>query len=203
MSIIGNQSLKEAISTFGITQPSKILDFSNKSINQTLRQRTDNGAVSDGMDIALCRLDKKNNVLEFAGAINSMYVVREAKNAIPFGNNIEVKQDFCNDKNYLIEICGDKHSIGSNDNDTIKMFTNTKIELKKNDLLYLVSDGFADQFGGPQGKKFKYKQLKNLLLEIAVLPLNKQYEAMQTAFDNWKNNLEQVDDVCVMGIKIV
>ncbi|MES2836634.1 MAG: tetratricopeptide repeat protein [Bacteroidota bacterium] len=203
MSIIGNQSLKEAISTFGITQPSKILDFSNKSINQTLRQRTDTGAVSDGMDIALCRLDKENNVLEFAGAINSMYIVREAVHPTPVGHNIEVKQDFCNDKNYLIEICGDKQSIGSNDNEKVKLFTNTKFELKKNDLLYLVSDGFADQFGGPQGKKFKYKQLKNLLLEIAVLPLNKQYEAMQTAFDGWKNNLEQVDDVCVMGIKIV
>lgn len=83
-----------------------------------------------------------------------------------------------------------------------KPFTNHKLQLEEGDLIYFFSDGHVDQFGGPKGKKFKYKTLKNLLLQMAELPLEEQYKILDKTFQDWKGDLEQLDDVCVIGVRM-
>jgi serine phosphatase RsbU (regulator of sigma subunit) len=119
--------------------------------------------------------------LEFAGAYNPLWLIRN---------------------NELIEYKADKTPIGINLYEEGKPFTNNKVELKKGDILYIFTDGYADQFGGSHGKKYKYKNLKELCLRIATLPLNKQAELLEKEFLEWKGELEQVDDVLIIGIKI-
>jgi len=134
----------------------------------------------DGMDIALCVIDLDRMLMEFSGAFNPLYMLR-------------------NDE--LHEIRGDKMPIGIN---AIieKTFTNHTIQLEKGDLIYLFSDGYADQFGGPDDKKFKYSALKKLLIKISSKPLKAQRNLLERTFINWKGDTEQVDDVLLIGIKI-
>jgi len=119
--------------------------------------------------------------LEFAGAYNPLWLIRN---------------------NELIEYKADKTPIGINLYEEDKPFTNNKVDLKKGDLLYIFTDGYADQFGGLHGKKYKYKNLKELCLKIATQPLNKQSEILEKEFADWKGELEQVDDVLIIGVKL-
>lgn len=146
-----------------------------------LRQSENLNENKDGMDIALCRFDKNKKELIFAGANNSLYLIRDQK---------------------MTEYKGDKHPIGFSFNNTHKQFTQTSILLEKNDALYMFTDGYPDQFGGPQGKKFKYKPLEQLLLQVHTNALKDQRETLLNAHKQWKGNLEQVDDICLVGIKI-
>ena len=131
------------------------------------------------MDIALCSYDRKTKELQFAGANNSLYVVSNGT---------------------LSEIKGDKQPIGAFDHR--RKFSNNTLILKEKDAVYLFSDGFADQFGGPAKKKFKYNQLKNLLLSIQEKTMAEQREALSHTMIDWMGDLEQVDDICVMGVKV-
>jgi serine phosphatase RsbU (regulator of sigma subunit) len=101
----------------------------------------------------------------------------------------------------IIELAADKMHVGSSPKENIS-FTNFSAEVQKNDLLYLFTDGYADQFGGPKGKKFKHKTLSQLLLTISNLTLEEQKEKLENTFNDWKGNLEQIDDICMIGIKI-
>jgi serine phosphatase RsbU (regulator of sigma subunit) len=103
--------------------------------------------------------------------------------------------------NHLIELTPDKMPVGKHDKDS-KPFTQHTIDLQKGDLIYTLTDGMPDQFGGPKGKKLMYKQLKQLLISIAHLPMQEQHESLKTTLNNWKGDLEQVDDVTLIGIKI-
>ena len=101
----------------------------------------------------------------------------------------------------LIEFKADKLPVSKHVNDHIS-FTEQKIELEKGDMVYTFTDGFPDQFGGPNGKKFKYKPLKKMLLDIAHLPMDEQKQMLHDTFMNWKGDLEQIDDLCLLGVRI-
>jgi serine phosphatase RsbU (regulator of sigma subunit) len=140
--------------------------------------------IKDGMDISLVKVktaDKNSDVieLEWSGANNSLWYIEKG----------EFKTIKC-----------DKQPIGKTD--LPKPFTTHPLRLPKNSSLYLYTDGFADQFGGPKGKKFKYKQLEELLISVNDLTGREQGMALKNAFEGWKGSLEQVDDVCVIGIKL-
>ncbi|MGV6862107.1 MAG: SpoIIE family protein phosphatase [Putridiphycobacter sp.] len=177
VSIVGFNGLKRTVNEFKVRQPGQILDTLTDIVVDTFTASESH--LKDGMDLALCSLDYNTLELEYAGANNPLIIIRD---------------------NEIIEIKGNKQPIGEFDNR--QPFTNHKVQLEKGDCIYLFSDGFADQFGGPKGKKFKLKNLKNLLLEISTLTPDQQQARLENAFYNWKGEIEQLDDVCVIGVKI-
>ena len=132
------------------------------------------------MDGSLLSFDFTNNILYCASANNPVWVIRGKE---------------------LVEIKADRLPIGKHDNDK-KPFTLQTLNLQKGDVVYVLTDGFPDQFGGVDGKKFKYKQLQELLLSISEEPMEKQKQKLNDVFDSWKGNLEQVDDVCLIGVRV-
>ena len=133
------------------------------------------------MDIALCSLDRNKMVLEFAGANNPVWILREGD---------------------IIEIKADKFPIGSFLDITFQNFKNNEIAIKEGDIIYVFTDGYADQFGGPKGKKIKYKNLKNILIENKNETMLQQKEILYKNLKEWKGDMEQVDDILIMGVKI-
>jgi serine phosphatase RsbU (regulator of sigma subunit) len=208
MSIIGYNGINRAVREYNLTQPGKILDRLNHIVAETFRQEQTNPddivtsevKIRDGMDIALCAFDNDKMEVEFAAANNSLFIIR-SNNKILIVNNEEVQADMRNDINSLYEIRADRQPIGSYANTST--FNNRIIEVTKGDLLYTASDGFTDQFGGPNGKKFMGKQLKTLLLTIQQLSIEEQYNYIDEVFTSWKGSLEQVDDVLIFGVKII
>ncbi len=178
MSIIGHNSLTKIVREYGILEPGKILSQLNKEVVQTLQQRTDSGDVYDGMDLALVCYNKKERILEYAGAFNPLYLVRNGE---------------------ILETKANKVSIGRSSLSTEVEFTNHRFEIKKGDKIYLFSDGFADQFGGELMKKFKYKNLKELILRIQPETMENQRSIMDQTIEQWRGDVEQVDDILVIG----
>ena len=179
MSILNIACLKEA-SLQGITSPDLFLNETRRLVIENLKNDGSLEGGKDGMDGSLLSFDFKNNVLQFALANNPLWLVR--------GNE-------------FIEIKGDRFPIGKHDKDK-EPFTLHTIQLQKGDVVYSLTDGFADQFGGAGGKKFKFKQLQELLLSVAPEPMSAQKEKLNEVFENWKGNLEQVDDVTIFGVRI-
>lgn len=177
VSIIGHNGLTRAIHEFQLTQPGAILDKLNELVEVTLRQRETE--VRDGMDIALCCLNYKSNEIEFAGANNPLYLIRDG---------------------VLSLFKADKQPIGKYDGR--KPFENHRFTFLEGDTFYIFSDGMADQFGGSMGKKFKYKAFRELLLNIQDLSMSEQMDQIDTAFTAWKGEFEQVDDVCIVGVRV-
>jgi serine phosphatase RsbU (regulator of sigma subunit) len=140
----------------------------------------DNIHLRDGMDLSFCAIDIEERKLEFAGAFNPVYIVRNGE---------------------IIEIKGDKNMLGPNIGLERKPFRNHEIKLQEEDTLYLFSDGYADQFGGPEGKKFKYRRFRHLILSIYEKPLSVQKHVLDKRLNEWKGNLEHVDDILVLGVK--
>jgi serine phosphatase RsbU (regulator of sigma subunit)/ligand-binding sensor domain-containing protein len=158
-----------------------ILNTLRKKVIKTLHQRGEEGEIHDGMDLALCIFDFDNLRLQYSGAYNPLYLFR---------NEI------------LTEIKADSMPIGIHVNDTIP-FSNNTISLEKNDIIYIFSDGYVSQFGGPDGnEKFKRKKFKDLLSEIHTKPLQEQQEILETRFNEWKGSQEQTDDVLVIALRI-
>jgi len=179
MSLVGHNVLNQVTKVF--TRPNQILNNLNKLAAEVMRaDRSGEGYMRDGMDIALCSLDEKNMTLEFSGAHNPVYIVRGGQ---------------------ILETECDPFSIGSFVNGE-KEFTNHTIQLEKGDCLYLFSDGYVDQFGGPKGKKFLRKQFRMLLLQINHLPMAEQKWRLAETLDRWQSHHDQVDDILVMGIRI-
>lgn len=181
MSIVGHNLLERIVGEHGLTKPAAILDELNRSISETLRQTDlEDNTVRDGMDIALCTYNRKTSVLQFAGAFNPLWLIRDKE---------------------LIEIKADKFPIGNtklNDNNSFK---NHEISLRKGDTIYVFSDGYCDQFGGPNGKKFKASNLKQLLLRSQHLSMDEQYALLNQSIEEWRGNHEQVDDILVIGTR--
>jgi serine phosphatase RsbU (regulator of sigma subunit)/HAMP domain-containing protein len=177
MSLVGHNALNQATKVY--YKPSQVLNTVNRLSAQALRAN-ENHLVKDGMDIALCTIDMEAMELEFSGAQNPVYIVRGEE---------------------LIELSGDAFSIGSYVNGE-REFTAKKSELKSGDCIYAFSDGYADQFGGPAGKKFMRKQFRQLLLEVNALPMSEQLARVQQRFDEWRGEQEQVDDVLVIGLRV-
>jgi serine phosphatase RsbU (regulator of sigma subunit) len=182
MSIIGNNALNAAVREEGFTTPSLILDYLNENVSDTLRQKTeDTMGIKDGMDIALISLDFKKMKLEYAGAYNPLYIMREGK---------------------LLETKGDKFPIGISIDDRLRKFTNHEMKIQSGDVIYIFSDGYADQFGGPLGKKFKYDKFRSMLYEVHTMPPNEQLKIVKDRFNRWRGGLMQLDDVLLIGMRI-
>ena len=175
VSVIGNNALNRSVREYGLTDPGKILDRSRAILIQEFERSEEE--VKDGMDIALCTL--RGNELSFAGANNPLWIIRNGE---------------------LLETRGDSQPIGRFDQS--KPFTTHEFELQKGDTIYIFSDGFADQFGGEKGKKFKKLNFKKLLLSIEDKPIAEHKKIIEETFDSWKGELEQIDDVCVMGVRV-
>ncbi len=181
MSIIGFELFRKITSIEGLSRPSDILNRLNEDFHEIFKD-VDNVVLRDGMDVALCSIDKNDKILEFAGALNPLYLIRDKK---------------------ITEVKGDRFSIGLDEiNFKDQTFKNHLIPLQDGDIIYLFSDGFADQFGGPDGKKYKYRRFKHLLLNLHQLSMEKQREILEKNVLDWRGEQEQVDDILIVGIKI-
>ena len=179
MSLLNISKLSQAINENKITRPDLILNNIRTEIIKVLN--VDGLEESkDGMDAVLCKLDLANMKLQYAAANNSFYIIRDKQ---------------------LLTCKADKMPVGKGHDDSIS-FSFNEIELKKGDVVYTFTDGYADQFGGQKGKKFRYKQLEEILMSICTLSTKEQSSILSQKFDDWKGNLDQVDDVLIMGIKI-
>jgi serine phosphatase RsbU (regulator of sigma subunit) len=181
MSIIGFELFRKITNIEGLSRPSDILNRLNEDFHVIFKD-VDNVVLRDGMDVAFCSIDKKDMILEFAGAFNPLYLIRDNK---------------------ITEIKGDRFAIGLDETDFKEQtFKNHLIPIQKGDIIYIFSDGFADQFGGPDGKKYKYRRFRHLLLTLHQLPMEKQHEILENNVMEWRGTQEQVDDILVIGIKI-
>ena len=196
LSMLGVSFLNEIINRHDITHTGEVLDALRESVIKSLHQTGREGEAKDGMDISFIAYDVKNLKLEFSGANNPLYIIR--KNDKPA---LEADKTISNDTHTLYEIKSDKMPIGIY-GANVKDFRTINIDLEKDDAIYLFSDGYADQFGGPKGKKYKYKPYKQLLLDITSKPMEEQRTILETEHNNWKGNLEQVDDIIVIGIRV-
>ncbi len=180
MSLLNISILSETIKEKKIIRPDEILNAVRNDIVSILNPEGSLEESKDGMDCVVVVLDKENKTLEYAGANNSFYLVRNGQ---------------------LTVYKPDKMPVGkSHDNTT--PFTYHKIQLEENDLVYTFTDGYADQFGGPKGKKFKYRQLMDTIVSVQHLPLFMQGSTLNKKFEEWRGDLQQVDDVCIIGIRI-
>jgi tetratricopeptide (TPR) repeat protein/serine phosphatase RsbU (regulator of sigma subunit) len=178
MSLLNITSLEKAIEQQ--TQPDKILNHARTTIIERLKKDGSAEGGKDGMDCSLLVFDFKNMQLQIAAAYNPVWIIRN---------------------NSLLEIKADNMSVGKHDRDA-EPFTLHTIDLQPGDTVYTLTDGFPDQFGGPKGKKFMTKNLKKWLLAHHHLPMQEQKELLEKVFRDWVGELEQIDDVTVIGIKI-
>lgn len=195
MSVLGMTLLNEIVIEKEIVDSFLILEKLRSEIIHSLHQKGTVGEQRDGMDISVCVVDKQNQTVQFSGANNPLYVSRSIDE-----NDIDnaVKVENCNSK--IFELKGDRMPICIYD--YMGDFNSHFFQFEKGDVLYLFSDGYADQFGGDKGKKLKYKAFKKLLLDNNDKSLEKQSEIIGATFDLWKNGYEQVDDVIVMGVRL-
>ena len=175
VSVVCNNALNRSVREYSLSDPGEILDKTREIVIQEFDKSEE--VVNDGMDIALCCLE--GNFLSYAGANNPLWVIRDGE---------------------ILETKANKQPIGKFDN--LAPYTTHKTELKKNDSIYIFSDGYPDQFGGVKGKKYKSANFKKLLLSIQKHSMIKQLEMLDKEFENWKGIIEQIDDVCVIGVRI-
>jgi serine phosphatase RsbU (regulator of sigma subunit) len=177
VSLVCSNALTRAVKEFGLRDTGKILDKVRALVLETFEKSAED--VKDGMDISLLSIDQQNKTINWSGANNPLWMI----------NNVGFE-----------EIKADKQPIGKTENP--KPFTTHNLEFKEGTEFYLFTDGLADQFGGPLGKKYKYKQFENLLTNNYTLGHEEQVKKIELSFEDWKGNLEQVDDVCVIGLRI-
>jgi len=180
--------LNEIVTEKNITQPAEILDELHAGVKTALKQSESENERRDGMDIALCSLNEEGTVLEYAGANRPLWIFRKNKQG----------------EETFEMIKANKFPIGGmelQENEKRK-FTNHSIPVEKGDMIYVFSDGYADQFGGDRGKKFMVGNMQKLVAEIYMKPVEEQEKLLIQAFLDWKGNLEQVDDVLVIGFRI-
>jgi serine phosphatase RsbU (regulator of sigma subunit) len=187
VSVVGNNGLNRCVKEFGIHDTGEILDKLSDLVEETF-EKSEN-ELKDGMDISLLKIKSDSSFpltdntidIQWSGANNPIWIIKK-------------------DTGTLEEIKADKQPVGKYDHR--KQFTSHQLTLQKGDRLYLFTDGYADQFGGPKGKKYKYRQLEELLVSTVHFPLNEQKNALEQSFSNWIGNYEQVDDVCIIGISL-
>jgi tetratricopeptide (TPR) repeat protein len=177
VSVVCSNALNRAVKEFGLRDTGKILDKTRELVLETFAKSGEE--IKDGMDISILAIDASKQQISWSGANNPLLYI----------SNNELK-----------EIKADKQPIGKTDNP--KPFTTHIVALQKGDIVYLMTDGYPDQFGGEKGKKFKYKQLEDLLLASSTKSLTEQKQILSKSFDDWKGNLEQVDDVTIIGIRV-
>lgn len=186
MSIMGNNFLNQAINEKGLTTPNQILSYLNVAISGSLGQNnrkheTTDVVVQDGMDIAIVVIDVLKSTIQFSGAQRPLLFISE---------------------DTLVEFKGDRYPVGGSTYGSNKRFNLETIPYKSGDSIYLFSDGFADQFGGTKNKKFKYSKLKELIFVGRKAAMVDQKQLIREAFDIWRGDCDQVDDVCVFGLRL-
>lgn len=180
VSMIGNDLLNQIIIEKGLENPGDILTQLNNGVKSVFTREGAEQQAQDGMDMVLCTFDQDFKYLEFAGAKNPLFIIQNGE---------------------LIKIKGDSYPIGG-ETELNYQFNNHKIGLQSGSTVYLLSDGYQDQFGGPKGKKFMIKQLKELLLSIQDKDMQAQKESIHKAITDWKGDETQVDDICIIGIRV-
>ncbi len=181
MSIVGQNVLHQAINENKTHEPALLLDMLNKGLSETLNQTSLDTKLRDGIDIALCSINFKNMELQYAGAYNPLLLIRN---------------------NEILEFKADNIAIGSYTETQQSKYTNHHIKLQKGDTIYIFSDGYADQLGGPDGKKFNLNAFKTMLLRLSVVPLNEQQLTLERSINEWRGTLQQVDDMLVIGVRV-
>ena len=179
MSLIGHNGLNQVVKDRGRSKPSEVLHELNRIAYEALHKDREQGLVRDGMDLALCTLDPVTLELEFAGANNPLYLVRGGE---------------------VLLFAPNKNAIGSIELG-VEAFTDHRVQLKKGDMVYIFSDGYADQFGGPKGKKYMYRRFRDLLLAISDDTPERQRARLHDEFNGWRGAHEQVDDILVIGMR--
>lgn len=179
LSLIGYFLLNDIVRSRKVNEPGKILDLLDEGVTRTLRQDEDLGT-KDGMDIAFCKVNLLHGDVEYAGAHRSLYVMRDGA---------------------MEEIKGNKFPIGGGIFRNQTNFTNTKITLGKGDSIFFTSDGYPDQFGGPDGRKFGPKRTRELIQRVHSLPMKEAMKVFDHEFENWRGETKQTDDVLLIGIK--
>ncbi|MCE9538074.1 MAG: tetratricopeptide repeat protein [Bacteroidetes bacterium] len=197
MSMIGNNILYQIVNERGITAADEILNHLHKEVRKALKQE-EHGATRDGMDIALISFNSETEI-EYAGAQRPLWILKKIKNG---ELKMEPTMHLTSSGFELSEIKPDKFSIGGYQSEIERKFTKHKISLSKGDCIYIFSDGFVDQFGGKEGKKFMSKRFKDLLLANYSTPMLEQENTLTKTFETWKGSREQVDDLLVIGIRI-
>jgi ligand-binding sensor domain-containing protein/serine phosphatase RsbU (regulator of sigma subunit) len=183
LSIMANDFLRQSIVRTDVLLPHDILNFVNANVSSHLNQSSKT-QIRDGMDIAIIAIDRPNMVLYFSGANNPIYISRQV------GDTVD-----------QVILTATKQAIGMVTEETVP-FALREFRLMKGDCIYLFSDGYADQFGGPNNKKLSYKRFREILLACFELPMNQQKKCLEEEFEKWKDGSPQTDDVCVMGIRI-
>lgn len=184
MSLVGANALNQTVKQFGKSDPAEILDNLNRLSSEMLHKGSESNDVRDGMDLTLCSYNKKNGEFFYSGANNPLYLIRKGK---------------------LYQYNPDKYAIGSFEPGSLH-YTTHKVPVQKGDIIYIFSDGYADQFGGdpnkyPEGKKFLYKNFRNLLIDIHALSMAEQKRVLDETIIEWMAGREQIDDILIMGVR--
>ena len=198
MSMLGVTLLNDLITEQHLEKPGDILEQMRSKVKELLAQNGSYEDQKDGMDMAIAVLDRKKNELIFAGANHSVYLVRNNGKL----NHTELSPflSLKNNNYSLFELKGDNQPIGVHWKEVD--FNNQTFQLKENDTVYIFSDGIIDQFGGHHRKKFKAVNFKKLLLSVQADPMKSQKQRIEEEFTAWKGDFEQIDDICVIGIRI-
>ncbi|HLG02125.1 MAG TPA: PAS domain S-box protein, partial [Bacteroidia bacterium] len=181
LSLMGQNLLNQAVHERHLTRPSAILDYLNAGIQHTLNQYKSVGELRDGMDISLCVFEEGSRKMQFAGAVNPLYVIRDGM---------------------LIQSKGNRFSIGSYFDNRMRPFTNQEMELSAGDVIYLFTDGYPDQFGGKNDRKLSHRGFRELLLEIHQEEIPVQKKMLGEHLAKWMGKRVQTDDICIIGIRI-
>jgi tetratricopeptide (TPR) repeat protein len=195
MSMLGITLLDEIVNKESVTNPGLILDRLRKEVTSSMKQKGEKGERREGMDIALCTLDRENMKLNFAGAINPLYLIRETT---ILNNTVTESEPMANYR--LIEIKGDPMPIGISEE--MRNFTSNEIDIQSGDTYYMFTDGFPDQFGGMNHKKFSYKQFKEQLVKTKSKTMAEQKLLLEKVLSEWMGNNSQTDDIMVIGFRI-
>lgn len=179
MSMIGHELLDKIINIDKILKPAKVLEIMSKGLEKIFSREKNVGTIiHDGMDIAICLVDKEKRRIQFSGAFLPLYIIRD---------------------NRMIEVKGDKLALGMNPEGV--SYTNTEMDLFDDDMLYLFTDGYVDQFGGSENKKFMYRRFRYLLMTIYRFPVNDQKSIIEENIKTWIGTTSQIDDMLVLGFK--
>ena len=222
VSVVCSNALNRTVKEFGKTDAGKVLDMTREIVIDTFQKSGHD--VKDGMDISLSVLDKQGKTLFWAGANNPLWIIRskdipdtglesrclntqipdqvgtesaESKDTIPIK---PIPSTWDDAKYELLEVKADKQPIG--DFAMMQPFTSHELTLESGDQLYMMTDGYQDQFGGHKGKKFKSGRLKKLLIDLADKPFSEQHQSLERSFEEWRGELEQIDDVCIIGVRV-
>ncbi len=181
MSIVGNNMLNQSLDRNGFNKPSEVMNDLSEKIRTSLRESEERFGVKDGMDLALCSFNISDKKLQYSGAFNPLFIIREGE---------------------ILETKADNFPVGEPFGYEFAGYKNHTIQMQTGDVVYTFSDGYIDQFGGHNLRKFMKKRFRNLLLDIYKKPLEQQQKELEEVFDDWKGDTDQIDDVLIIGIKI-